>query len=236
MSLPSIHQFAEKVALISGVSSPAGRAVAIQLALNGAYVVGVSPKGDQAAARLANELAELGTLARSVSADVWTDEGARSAAAEVGSAFGRLDILVNCLKFVPESSFFEISEPALSEALMRNIGPAVFLTRSVLDLMKPRPRPRIVNIAAASGSVGNLVFEAAQAGLRSLTRDLSRTLPESFRVNCVEFAAADRNAGIEGENLHPTTRITEPDDVARAVLFLLSSESKAVNGNVMTLG
>lgn len=235
MSLPSIHQFAEKVALISDVSSPAGRAVAIQLALNGAYVVGVSPKGDEAAARLADELAELGTLARSVSADVWTDEGARAAAAEVGSAFGRLDILVNCLKFVPESSFFEISEGALSDALMRNIGPAVFLTRSVMALMEPRPRPRIVNIAAAR-SVRNAVFEATQAGLKSLTRELSAALPESFRVNCVEFVGPGPEAAATGEKLAGKLRVTQPDDVARAVLFLLSSESKAVNGNILTLG
>lgn len=231
MTLPSIHQFAEKVVLVNDVSLPVGRAVAIQLALNGAYVVGVSPAADGSADRLATELAELGTLARSMQADVWTEDGARAAAAEVEAAFGRLDILVNCLKYEPESSFFDISESAVAETLIRNIGPAIFLTRAVLDLMNSRPRPRIVNVGV---STADPVSEAAQAAIKSLTRELSRMLPDNFRVNGVEFVEQATHS--DDGKAKPPRKPTESDDVARAVLFLLSSESKAVNGNILNLG
>lgn len=236
MSLPSIHQFAEKVALVSDASSPVGRAIAIQLALNGAFVLGMHPTGSGTSARWAAELAELGTLARSFGADGWTEAGARKAAEEVERTFGRLDILVNCLKFEPESSFQDITESGLSDTLMRNIGPAVFLPRSLTGLMAPRPRPTIVNVAATVEDAGDPLFAAAQAGLKDLTATLARVLPSSFRINGVEYLNG-AGSGAEGEAIGPgRKRPTAPDDVARAVMFLLSSESKAVNGNILRLG
>ena len=88
MSVQSIHQVAEKVALISDAASPIGRAVAIQLALNGSYVVGLF----QEEGGNLEELIELGTLAHAVKADPSSSAGAAAAATEVDRLFHLINV------------------------------------------------------------------------------------------------------------------------------------------------
>jgi NAD(P)-dependent dehydrogenase (short-subunit alcohol dehydrogenase family) len=216
MSVRSIHQFAEKVALISDAASPVGRAVAIQLALNGSYVIGLF----QHEGGSLDGLIELGTLAHALKIDPSTDAGAEAAATEVECIFGRLDLLVNCLKFRPESEFESVNEAVFTEMLRRNLGSVQFLTKAVFPLMKDRPKPKIVNVASATAQ-SDPIFGASQAGIISLSASMAEKFPSNFRVNCVEVNEA---AGVAA------------DDVARSVLFLLSSESAAMNGQVVKLG
>ncbi|MGE0655045.1 MAG: SDR family NAD(P)-dependent oxidoreductase [Pyrinomonadaceae bacterium] len=225
MSVRSIHQFAEKVALISDASSPVGRAVAMQLALNGAYVVGLF----QHEGGSVESLVELGTLAHAFQIDPSTDEGSRQAAAEIEAAFGRLDLLVNCLKSRAESEFNSVTEAAFSETMRRNLGSVQFLTNAVFPLMAERPSPRMVNIASTGPDGVDPIFAAAQAGIISLTASMASEFPRKFRINCVEVRDSEGRGGIAGNGV-------APDDAARAVLFLLSSESKAMNGQVVRLG
>lgn len=211
----SIHQFAEKVALISDAASPIGRAVAIQLALNGSYVIGLF----QEEGGSLESLVELGTLAHALKIDPSTDAGAAEAAIEVKRIFGRLDLLVNCLKFRPESTFETVTESSFGEMLRLNLGSVQFLTRAVFPLMKDRPRPKIVNLISTGGDA---IFAASQAGIRSLTTSMAAEFPSNFRVNCLDVA--EDGVGVAAA------------DVARAVLFLLSSEAAAINGQAMKLG
>ena len=232
MSVRSIHQFAEKVALISDAASPIGRAVAIQLALNGSYVVGLF----QDEGGSLDELIELGTLAHAVKADTSSKAGAIEAAAEVDRLYGRLDLLVNCLKFRPESSFENDTGSAFTDTVNRNLGSVYFLTNSVLGLMKTRPKPKIVNIASVPDEEIDPIMSASQAGIIGLTRSMARIFPKNFRVNCVEVTDTPMNEP-NGEGLMLRSNGTvSPDDVARTVLFLLSSESIGTNGQSIRLG
>lgn len=236
MSVQSIHQFAEKVALVSDAASPIGRAVSMQLALNGCFVIGLFPSaaGDQGVAM--NELTELGTLAHAFNIDPSSEAGAAVAAAEVERLFGRLDLLVNCLKYTPESPFQTIAESEFLDVLKKNVGAVGFLTRAVFDLMNGRPKPKIVNVVTNCDKNVNPVFAASQAAVVSITRSLAAALPAKFRVNAV--AAVDRKEqDTTGDELplRPTSSVA-PDDVARTILFLLSSESILMNGEVVALG
>lgn len=232
MSVQSIHQFAEKVALISDAASPVGRAVAIQLALNGSYVIGLF----QQEGGSLEHLVELGTLAHALKIDPSTDAGAAEAAAEVEHIFGRLDLLVNCLKFKPESAFDSVTEAVFTETLQRNTGSVQFLTRAVFSLMKDRPKPRIVNIVSAAADGRDPVFDASQAGIISLTASITESFPSNFRVNCIEVGDASEAEKTEESALYSRPPGVAPDDVARTVLFLLSSEAAAINGQVVKLG
>jgi NAD(P)-dependent dehydrogenase (short-subunit alcohol dehydrogenase family) len=232
MSPQSIHQFAEKVALISDAASPVGRAVALQLALQGSYVIGLF----QQEGGSLRELVELGTLAHSVNADPSTDPGAAEAAAAVDGHFGRLDLLVNCLKFRPESTFESVTEADFTDTVRRNLGSVQFLTKAVFGLMKDRPRPKIVNIVSAAADGGDPIFNASQAGIISLTASMAAGFPSNFRVNCVEVKEAPKPEIMDEQLLYRRSAGVAPDDVARAVLFLMSSESTAMNGRVVRLG
>jgi 3-oxoacyl-[acyl-carrier protein] reductase len=224
----SIHQFAEKVALISDAASPVGRAVVIQLALNGSYVIGLF----QQEGGSLESLVELGTLAHALKIDPSTDAGAEQAAAQIQHIFGRLDLLVNCLKFRPESTFESVTEAEFSETIRRNLGSVQFLTKAVFPLMKDRPKPRIVNLISG----GDGVFAASQAGIKSLTASTAVELPSNFRVNCIEVTDDIEPGKAEGGALYRRSAGVAPDDVARTVLFLLSSEAAAINGRVVVLG
>ena len=81
MPAPSVHAFAEKVALISDGANPVGRAVAMQLALQGSYVI-VGLSSDEHAGAI-EELKNLGTLANAVKVDISTVEGAKMLVSEV---------------------------------------------------------------------------------------------------------------------------------------------------------
>ena len=120
----SVHAFSEKVAFVSDGASPIGRAVALQLALLGGYViVGASAPG------AVDELISLGTLAKAVSADVTTSAGAAAAVSEIEASFGRLDLLVNCLKNMPESSFEDSGDAEFDAVLGSNFKSAYMLTK-----------------------------------------------------------------------------------------------------------
>ena len=235
MSPQTVHQFAEKVALVSDASSPIGRAVSMQLALQGSYVVGLFPSASSGSEASVSELVELGTLAHAFAIDPSTSAGAKRAADQVTGLFGRLDLLINCLKFRPESSFESITEPDFAETVSRNIGSSFFLTQAVLGLMKGRPKPKIVNLITAIDDSHEPLFEATQSAVAGITRSLAGMLPGNYRVNCVEVKEV-KGGESAGNELFRDPSAVAPDDVARAVLFLLSSESKSINGQVMKLG
>ncbi|NOT47250.1 MAG: SDR family oxidoreductase, partial [Acidobacteria bacterium] len=215
---------------------PIGRAVSMQLALNGCFVVGLFPSAARSEAVAMNELTELGTLAHAFGIDPAGEAGAAEAAAEVERLFGRLDLLVNCLKYESESPFQTIAESEFLDVLKKNIGAAGFLTRAVLDLMADRPKPKIVNVTTAFADSGDPVFAASQAAIISLTRSFATSLPSKFRVNAVAVRAPAESEENEEDPLFRPQMKTASDDVARTILFLLSSESTLLNGEVVVLG
>ncbi|HMS41747.1 MAG TPA: SDR family NAD(P)-dependent oxidoreductase [Pyrinomonadaceae bacterium] len=124
MPTPSVHAFAEKVALITNGTSPIGRAVALQLALQGAYVICSYTKASAGDKAVLDELKSLGTLANSFE---FTD--AKTLIDDVDNLFGRIDLLVNCLR-EDEDSISKIES----------------MTEESLRLMKSRPKGLIVHV------------------------------------------------------------------------------------------
>lgn len=182
------HGFAEKVALVINGSEGIGRAVALQLALQGAYVIISYKKTSEKELSAVEELKSLGTLANA-------SEFSNSANLmnEVNNLFGRLDLLVNCVDQEVEAK--------------TQIGS---ITNEALEIMKHRPKPTIVNVISENQEVY-----------------FSEQLPDNFRENCVAVKA--KKNIVE----HELFILNNFDDVARVVLFFLSSESKALNKQIL---
>lgn len=239
MPAPSIHAFAEKVALISDGENPIGRAVALQLALQGAYVVVGFAGLREENRRAIGELQNLGTLAASVETDVGTVEGARHLVGAVENMFGRIDLLVNCLKYRTDSAFDVVGEEMFDAAFNKSAKSAFFVTQDALRLMKTRPKPKIVNVISAldtEEAQKNVLLATSQKALAGLTESLARSLPQNFRVNAV--AVSEKKATgetLDAELFRPRAGVSE-DDVARTVLFLLSGEAIGLNGQVLIVG
>jgi 3-oxoacyl-[acyl-carrier protein] reductase len=236
MAAQSIHAFAEKVTLITDGANPIGRAVALQLALLGSYVVVGFSGISEESKRALEELQSLGTLANAVESDASTVEGAENLVAEVEKLYGRIDLLVNTLKFEPRSSFEEIGEEVWQRTIDANLKSVFFVTQSALRLMSPRPKPTIVNVSTdCENAEKNLAFAAAQTAIVGLTKQLAKQLPKNFRVNCVAVSETDEENSVAEFELFKTSVNVAADDVARVVVYLLSSEAKALNGQILTV-
>lgn len=234
MPTPSVHAFAEKVVLITDGTNPIGRAVAMQLALYGCYViVGFSQTSDENTRALA-ELTNLGTLANSVEADVSTVEGAKKLVAEVEKLFGRLDLLINTLKFEPQSSFDEIGEEVWTKTIDANLKSVFFVTQAAVNLMKSRPKPAIVNVFVDETGGENVLLAAMQSAVVGLTESLAKQFAPKFRINCVTVGKSQKSSPeiLDAELFRPKTGI-DYDDAARVVVYLLSSEAKSLTGQVL---
>ncbi|MEO6589294.1 MAG: SDR family NAD(P)-dependent oxidoreductase [Pyrinomonadaceae bacterium] len=236
MSAQSVHAFAEKVALISDGTNPVGRAVAMQLALQGSYVIVGLPQESEEHSNTLEELKSLGTLANAVKADISTVEGAKILVAEVEKMFGRIDLLVNCLKLETDSVFDETSEKTFEEAVNANLKSTFFVTQEALKLMKPRPKPKIVNLVSAIDTPetqSNVLYSAMQNAVIGLTKSLAKALPKNFRVNAVAVSEKqNKSENLDAELFRAKKGISE-DDVARTIVYLLSSEAIGLNGQIL---
>jgi NAD(P)-dependent dehydrogenase (short-subunit alcohol dehydrogenase family) len=238
MSPQSIHAFAEKVALITDGSGRIGKAAALQLALQGCFVIvgypDISPEEESAI----NELKSLGTLAGAVKADISTAAGAKNLVEAVHKLYGRLDLLVNCMKFMPESSFENTSEETFSRIVDANVRSVFFVIQAALEMMKDRPKPRIVNVISACDTpdtAGNAAFSLSQPAVAELTRSLAGALPAKFRVNCVAVSEKARASNDAGNDLFRLDKGVPADEVARVILYLLSGEAAGLNGQILTV-
>lgn len=131
MPTPSVHAFAEKVALVINGTSSVGRAVAFQLALQGSYVICSYEKASDGDKAALDELKSLGTLANSFE---FTD--AKTLIDEVENIFGRIDLLVNCLHEEDDS-----------------VSKIETLTQESLRLMKSRPKGLIVHVISENQTI-----------------------------------------------------------------------------------
>lgn len=236
MAVQSVHAFAEKVALISDGAHPVGRAAAMQLALLGCYViVGFSQTSDENA-RALTELTNLGTLANAVEADISTVEGAKYLVGEVEKIYGRLDLLINTLKFDSQSSFLETGEDVWTKAIDANLKSVFFVTQSAINLMRARPKPAIVNVFVNENEE-SAMSAAVQAAVVGLTKSLANEFAPKFRVNCITAGKSRKSSPeiLDTELFRPKTGI-DSDDAARVIVYLLSSEAKSLTGQVLNVG
>lgn len=231
----SFRGFAEKVAVVTNGASGIGRAVALQLALQGAYVVVSFSEESEENSRAMQSLREIGTLAQAVEADVSTIDGIKKLFSSVEEMYGRLDLLVNCSSANIETSFENLTESIFQKTIDANLKSALFCSQLALSLMRGRPSPSIVNVAFDTEE-GSTHFIAAKDGLIGLTKSLSQELKtKKIRVNCVVIdSSLKEKSSLDNSN---QMFVSSPfDDAARAVVYLLSSEAKAVNGQTVAVG
>ena len=221
----SFRGFAERVALVTGGADGISRAVALQLAYEGAYVSIAYPPTQTEGASVANELREIGTLAYSFAADVSLAAHVRLLFAEIEKLYGRLDLLVNCTNFKSTAALAELTEEDWDETLSINLKSAFLCAQAAERLMRGRPKAAIVNVAAERGLRGvsqSVAYEAAQAGIVGLTESLAQQLAPRIRVNCVSVRSVERAPA--------------PDEVARACIYLLSSDAACITGQTLIVG
>ena len=235
-----------RVVLVTGGSRGIGAAIAVSAASAGASVaVGYVNQHDMAAA-VVDRIVSGGGSAEAIRADVSDPAQARQLVADTERRFGRIDGLVNCAGIMPTSPLLEMSDEEWDLVIATNLSGPVHTSKAALAGMVERGAGSIVMISSRLGQMGwpDLAhYSASKAGLLGLTKSLSREFgPKGVRVNAVApgFTITDMTRDIvdteDGRQrlaALPATRFPEPEDVAAAVVFLLSDAAEAFHGQTL---
>jgi 3-oxoacyl-[acyl-carrier protein] reductase len=230
-----------KVALVTGSTRGIGREIATVLTGCGARVAIVGR--DQA--RAAETAAAIGGGAQGFACDVSDAAQVAKLVADVEAAFGSLDILVNNAGLTRDNLLMRLKDDDWDAVLDANLKGAFAAMRAATRGMMKRRWGRIINITSVVGIIGNAGqanYAASKAGLIGLARSAAAEMGRfEVRVNAVApgwietpmtaALPAEARARALGESL--LGRTGTPDDVARVVLFLVSSLSRHVTGQVI---
>lgn len=234
MSVHSTHAFAEKVALITDGTGPIGRAVALQLALNGSFVVVGITKEDENEPDYLADLSDLGTVFKTCSWNPADEDAPELLFQKASEFFGRIDMLINTSAvFRGSNNDDRIGNDELPFREYEHI-----VTRFT-ELLGERPKPKVVNIfGCAQASPQDQPPEPGmiEQQLVESTAAMANKMPARFRVNSLLVGVDDVASEGRGEQFEPAKVGPAADDVARVVLFLLSGESTAINGQLIRLG
>jgi pteridine reductase len=221
-----------RVALVTGAGRRLGAAIAGGLARAG-YDIAVHhhASADGAEATL-GVVRAAGRRAERFAADLRDPAAARALPGRVAETFGRLDVLVNCAAVMVRREFAAITAEDWNDALALNLSAALFTAQGAAPHLR-RVRGKIVNLAdVAAFEVwpAYLPLNVSKAGVIMLTRGLARVLAPEVTVNAVapgavlppeDWPAEARDHLAATTPLH---RLGSPEDVVRAVLFLLDND------------
>ena len=230
-------EFANKTVIVTGGAGFIGRAICQVFLQAGAQVVacGRNPPSEP--------IESAGNKALFVAADIRDPEQSQRVIDAALDATGRLDVLINNAGGSPEVEFAKAS-PRLTEKLLAlNLTAPLTISQQAYASLVQAGGGSIINIASVSGvrpSPYTTVYGAAKAGLLSATRSLAMEWGPDIRVNAIVVglvkteAAVDHYGGEAGfervANMLPLKRMAEPDDVAKAALFLASEQAAYVSG------
>jgi len=230
-----------KVALVTGAGQGIGYSVAVELAKCGANVAVLDLKMDDEHA-VCKTVRELGATCLPLSGNVADEDSVVSAFAAIQQKFGRLDILINNAGITRDSMSKKMTTAQFKQVLDVNLMGTFLCAKSAMELMG-KAGGAIVNFSSIAGFLGNIGqanYSASKAGVIGMTRTLAlEGGRNNIRVNAVSpgFIATPMTETIPPEikevaiSKIPLHRIGLPEDVANAVLFLVSDLSSFITGH-----
>lgn len=234
-----------QVALVTGASRGIGYAIALELARQGATVVGTSTS-EAGAATVTEALSQIRPGAgKGVVLDV--SDAARSLAVveEVQKEFGGINVLVNNAGITQDQLAMRMKDEEWDAVINVNLSAVARLSRAVIRGMMKARQGRIINITSVVGSIGNpgqMNYAASKAGVEAMSRSLAAELgSRNITVNCIApgFIDTDMTKSLNEQQTAallqriPLARFGLPEDVAAATVFLASPQAGYITGTVL---
>lgn len=236
-----------KVVLVTGASRGIGLSIAQTLVDHGAQVAFLvnTDKSYQTMLPVIERLSQQGAKVLLLQADVSQKAQCQEVVKKVIDQFGQLDVLVNNAGITKDGLFVRMSEENIHQVLQVNLVGAMYMSQSVLPIMMKQKQGKIINIASVVGLMGNAGqanYAASKAGLIGFTKSLAKEYgARNIMVNAIApgFIKSDMTAQLSEEMANhiqsqlPAKRLGEPQEVANVVLFLASSLSSYITGEVI---
>ena len=239
-------KLAGKVALVTGGAQGIGKAVALLLARNGADLV-VSDINLEKAEETAKEIQALGRRSLAIKADVASLDQVEKMVEAILGKFAQIDILINNAGITRDKLILRMTEEDWDAVLDINLKGTFNCTKAVVRHMSKQRSGKIVSIASVVGEMGNAGqanYGASKAGVIGFTKTIAREFARR-RINVNAIApgyietpmteALPEKAKEELKRLIPMERLGKPEDVAEAVLFLVSEASSYITGQVLNV-
>ncbi|UOR12760.1 3-oxoacyl-[acyl-carrier-protein] reductase [Halobacillus amylolyticus] len=235
----------EQVALVTGASRGIGRAIAFELAKNGAKVAVNYSGSEEKAEAVVQEIIDNGGEAIKIQANVSQGDDVSRMVKTVVEEFGRLDILVNNAGITRDNLLMRMKEQEFDDVIDTNLKGVFMCSKGVTRQMMKQKFGRIINISSivgVSGNPGQANYVAAKAGVIGLTKSNAKELASrNITVNAVApgYITTDMTDQLTDDQreqmlaLIPLNRLGEGEDIARAVRFLASGDAAYITGQTL---
>lgn len=235
--------FAGKVALVTGSSSGAGAAIALELGRHGATVAVHCRSNIHHAEAIVGRIVSAGGKARAFRADLGQDVETEKLAADVEATLGPIQLLINNAGPFADTPFRTLKPAAWDAIMAANLKAPYLLAQKAAADMERLGWGRIVNLGATSGFVRtHSIYGLAKAALLTLTESLALELAPTITVNAVvpsqiasartDSMPAYKEAAIAGT---PLGRLVTEQEIAEMVVLLCSTEFDFVTGRAIVM-
>jgi 3-oxoacyl-[acyl-carrier protein] reductase len=236
-----------KVAIISGATRGIGRAIALELAREGANISFNFLKSAQEALVLEKEIAALKVKVKSFQVDIKDFSAVTEWVNKTKEIFGGLDIVVNNAGIIRDKALAMMVPEDWLEVINTNLIGTINLSRAAIITLVKQKEGNIVNITSVSGITGlprQTNYSASKAGIIGFTKALAKEVaPYNIRVNAVApgFIETDMLADLKDELKNkaigkiPLARFGKSEEVAKAVKFLVSDMAGYITGQTIVL-
>ena len=240
-----MSEFTGKVALVTGGSRGIGRAICRELADRGAKVIVNFNRSADAAEDLVTEIVSSGGNAKAIQADVGDADQVATMFKAALADFGKIDILVNNAGLTRDNVIMMMKPEDFDAVIATNLRSTWLCCKAASRSMMRKRSGIIINITSVVGIAGNggqSNYAASKAGIIGITKSLAKELAvRGIRVNAVApgFVTTDMTADLSDAirekaiEAIPLGRMGQPQDIAKAVAFLASSDAAYITGQTL---